>query len=102
MRNKIKETEYSQKKVIFPKYFLVLLTLSIILSIFAIVISFISILEKTEIGNEKNIDIVECSDEIPCYGDFVCDNGSCVGTAECMTDDECEVGECFKGRCLDN
>jgi len=81
---------------------------SILLSLIAVVLSVFALVRPIEQMNDQvsstvatlEDDDVECSDIIPCSGDFVCDDGQCVGLTECTADSECGMENyCDKGSC---
>jgi hypothetical protein len=91
-----------------PKNLMPLLVASILLSLIAVVLSVYSLVRPTEQTNDQpssevvtfEDEDVECNDAIPCSGDFVCDDGQCVGLTECTKDSECDVENyCYKGSC---
>lgn len=88
-----------------PRYLLPLLVVSILLSLIAVVLSVFTLVRPvdqptaTEISQDAEMTEIECSDSIPCSGDFVCEDGQCVGAAECLSNKDCESGECYKGTC---
>lgn len=42
----------------------------------------------------------QCSATKPCSGDFVCEQGKCIGVADCFRDTDCGQGQrCYKGSC---
>ncbi|PIX61954.1 hypothetical protein CO057_01385 [Candidatus Uhrbacteria bacterium CG_4_9_14_0_2_um_filter_41_50] len=89
-----------------PKYLMLLLVVSVLLSLIAVLLSVFSLIRPIEQTNDQSStnvvafeEDVECSDAITCSGDFVCDDGQCVGLAECVSDDDCGLGNCYKGLC---
>lgn len=92
-----------------PKYLMPLLVTSVLLSLTAGVLSVFSLVKPiVQTDDQLSSDVValedgdvECSDTISCNGDFVCDEGQCVGLTECTSDDECSSGDCYKGSCIE-